>query len=764
MLDFDAYEVQPRRKPTNADCSPAQIQFKAVDWNAPSTRKSSDETSPFKTVDRDRSVPNQIPGSNVSVRSLQQSPSTGSSLNRKRSHDTASLVSPTSKRTRTNRSCPLGTWYRPLVIDEEVSHLFNGGEENQGSMNDAISNGSDDVGTHIIEVADEFMDLECWDELQPAEQRLEFTSLSINSSKACSLLVDENAIGTEISSYQFGFMTLSVGKSVELRDGDFLRIQKLFEDDGHHISVEGQRFRRAWQLEGIIEKKPNEVCQIIEKRENTSSQGLVQKRQIINVNDILCFRDLRLTNLLFPEASFRTDKILYPNLDIILEQAALTCRWKLITAPAALNERRSSTWKEQSLQRLSPSECDPGRFIEPEHLRQQFRGETVKGGSSTERSSSESASNQDNALNHQAISERLVLDLTNEYHQSIIESTEQNRQSLRIAQAQRNCLKAAAFDSDDDVVLVNRIDQLSVLEIESNVTSPQVISISDSEDDLEDLNPAAISFYCTQGSSYQRSPDQAPPTVPGDIWSAYRQTYTFGDAFCGCGGTSRGATMAKLQIEWGFDFNLRAIEAYKSNFRSVNCIHKAAHEFLEDCNDEAMRERCKVDILHISPPCQPFSPAHTVIGKDDERNEASLFAIDGLLEKIRPRVVTMEETFGLLSRHPLWFRSVLHMFTRHNYSVRWKIMNCQDFGIPQARRRLVLVGSWSVLLAMNAIFGVLLIELKSRRSIASFSSTNPWSCQNIRFDYNTSQTIHNYWRPDRVYTRGLQCSQPKAVL
>jgi DNA (cytosine-5)-methyltransferase 1 len=562
------------------------------------------------------------------------------------------------------------------------------------------------VGRHIIEVADEFIDLESW-EYQPSEQQVNFTSLGIDGSQAQQSHLAEDVIRTEIPSYQHHFMNLSAGKSVELGDGDFMRIEKIFQDDGHNISVEGKRFRRTWQLEGILEKKPNEVCQIIERKENEGSPGWVVKRQLIDVTDVLCLRDLRLTNLLFPEASFRTERKFYFDLDVIHEQAPLTCRWKLMTSPTAPNERRPSTWKEQSLERLTPAECDLGRFIELEHLRQQFRGETVKGGSSKERSNSRIPSVQDTTLEHRTIFEHQICDLTDEDQQSNIRSGDPR-------QRPQDTSIRAEYDSEEDVVLISRIDRLSVFEIESNGPDPSVISISDSEGELEDLTPAAIRAYCTRRSLQPRSLARVPLPISSDSWSGHHQSYTFGDAFCGCGGTSRGAMTAKLQIDWGFDFNLRAIEAYKSNFSMVDCIHKAADEFLKDCDDESTRERYKVDILHISPPCQPFSPAHTVMGRDDERNEASLFAIDGLLEKIRPRVVTMEETFGLLSRHPLWFRSVLHMFTRHNYSVRWKIINCQDYGIPQARRRLVLIGSWLVILPPIDISCAILIDLQSR--------------------------------------------------
>ncbi|KAL6721852.1 hypothetical protein ACLMJK_000957 [Lecanora helva] len=166
-----------------------------------------------------------------------------------------------------------------------------------------------------------------------------------------------------------------------------------------------------------------------------------------------------------------------------------------------------------------------------------------------------------------------------------------------------------------------------------------------------------------------------------------RQRYTFGDCFCGCGGMSRGAVNAGLRVNWGFDFDLPACQSYEmNNFGSV-VYNVAADQFSNAGGDH------EVDICHFSPPCQFFSDAHTHVGKDDERNTASLFAIATLLEKVKPRVATLEQASGLLRRHPLYFNSVINMFTSEGFSVRWRMMNCADFGLPQRRVRLFLIAS-----------------------------------------------------------------------
>ena len=167
--------------------------------------------------------------------------------------------------------------------------------------------------------------------------------------------------------------------------------------------------------------------------------------------------------------------------------------------------------------------------------------------------------------------------------------------------------------------------------------------------------------------------------------------YTFGDGFCGCGGASRGAHGAGLRVAWGFDQDPPSIATYYANFPHAHCEGIAANDFITVLNEDY-----KVDILHLSPPCQIFSPAHTRPGRNDESNGASFFAIEELLKKTKPRVVTLEETFGLTRTldNLTWFNAMIQILTKLGFSVRWKVFNLQDFGLPQPRRRLFLFASW----------------------------------------------------------------------
>ncbi|KAK5807156.1 hypothetical protein VI817_001414 [Penicillium citrinum] len=183
-----------------------------------------------------------------------------------------------------------------------------------------------------------------------------------------------------------------------------------------------------------------------------------------------------------------------------------------------------------------------------------------------------------------------------------------------------------------------------------------------------------------------------PPTPRRDVIDLTREpesTYTFGDAFCGAGGASCGARQAGLQIKWAVDMNPNAIKTYRPNFDlKVKSRCMDAFNFFQNST-----EPLRVDIMHASPPCQTYSPAHTVPSEEnDDRNSACLHGIRNAIEKVRPRILTMEETFGLDHQihRPSLYRVVMDLIEL-GYSPRWEIIKLSGYGVPQTRKRLILV-------------------------------------------------------------------------
>ena len=172
--------------------------------------------------------------------------------------------------------------------------------------------------------------------------------------------------------------------------------------------------------------------------------------------------------------------------------------------------------------------------------------------------------------------------------------------------------------------------------------------------------------------------------------------------------------MAGLRVVWGFDSWEHACKNWRSNFPWATCYNRPAHDFVEfakNAEKQGFPGLMKVDILHLSPPCQFFSPAHTINGVNDEMNTASLFAVQAVIEVAKPRVVTLEQTFGITwPRFRFYFNALIQMFTTHDFSVRWAIVPLQQWvrippslttqlltpcqGLPQRRHRLIIIAAW----------------------------------------------------------------------
>ncbi|KAJ5623019.1 C-5 cytosine methyltransferase DmtA [Penicillium lividum] len=191
------------------------------------------------------------------------------------------------------------------------------------------------------------------------------------------------------------------------------------------------------------------------------------------------------------------------------------------------------------------------------------------------------------------------------------------------------------------------------------------------------------------------SPGPQGPLDPADLEAlgllaeGQARTYTYGDAYCGAGGASCGAKKAGLALTWAVDMDKNAMETYRQNFPESLAEHSAFDQFITQRPVEL-----RIDVCHTSPPCQPFSPAHTIHNQvRDELNSSCIFTSLNLMEKARPRVLTMEETFGLQNRHIPTFNRLIMDFIEVGYSVRWAVLDCVNYGVPQTRRRLIILAA-----------------------------------------------------------------------
>jgi DNA (cytosine-5)-methyltransferase 1 len=98
----------------------------------------------------------------------------------------------------------------------------------------------------------------------------------------------------------------------------------------------------------------------------------------------------------------------------------------------------------------------------------------------------------------------------------------------------------------------------------------------------------------------------------------------------------------------------------------------------------------KVDIIIGGPPCQPFSVRGNQKGVADERNGFPAFI--KAVEKIKPKLFVIENVRGLLYQNKHYLDEVVTALKKLGYQVDYQLFNFVDFGVPQKRERVVIVG------------------------------------------------------------------------
>ena len=127
-----------------------------------------------------------------------------------------------------------------------------------------------------------------------------------------------------------------------------------------------------------------------------------------------------------------------------------------------------------------------------------------------------------------------------------------------------------------------------------------------------------------------------------------------------------------------------AIETYKSHWKG--------HKNYGDATKINERELPDFDLLVGGFPCQAFSVAGRRQGFDDTRGTL-FFDIARILAHKRPRHLVLENVKGLLSHDSgKTFSTILGVLADLGYLVEWQVLNAKDFGVPQNRERVFIVG------------------------------------------------------------------------
>lgn len=140
------------------------------------------------------------------------------------------------------------------------------------------------------------------------------------------------------------------------------------------------------------------------------------------------------------------------------------------------------------------------------------------------------------------------------------------------------------------------------------------------------------------------------------------------------------------------------------------------------------------DILCFGLPCQAFSQCGQHKGFEDERG-ALFFNVMKIIKHHKPNVIILENVQGLLTHdNGNTFKIIQNGFQQEDYVITYKLLKCSDYGLPQMRKRLFVIGVKKGTPLINHINKLLdLDEYKKETTLTEFLGKN--------FEKNTAYTI-----------------------
>lgn len=166
------------------------------------------------------------------------------------------------------------------------------------------------------------------------------------------------------------------------------------------------------------------------------------------------------------------------------------------------------------------------------------------------------------------------------------------------------------------------------------------------------------------------------------------------DLFCGAGGLSEGLRQAGFRVLAGNDFDEAAGETYVATHADAKFLGGpiqaiSAQDFLKASG----LRKGELDVLAGGPPCQAYSVYNHQRGMHDDRS--SLFREHlRMVEGLQPKWVVMENVTGIFSAGGgTAVEAITEGFRALGYSVEYRILKAEEYGVPQERRRVVFMGN-----------------------------------------------------------------------
>ena len=169
-----------------------------------------------------------------------------------------------------------------------------------------------------------------------------------------------------------------------------------------------------------------------------------------------------------------------------------------------------------------------------------------------------------------------------------------------------------------------------------------------------------------------------------------KKTYKVLDLFCGCGGISEGYALAGFDIVGGIDFNEYATITFQHNFKNAR-VHNI--DITTFSNEQIAEEYSDVDVIVGGPPCQGFSSANRWQKEAEDPRNKLFFEYIRFVQQIHPKIIMIENVRGLLTRDNGYaINRIQEILGAEEYNIAYKILDASDYGVPQNRKRAIIIG------------------------------------------------------------------------
>lgn len=162
------------------------------------------------------------------------------------------------------------------------------------------------------------------------------------------------------------------------------------------------------------------------------------------------------------------------------------------------------------------------------------------------------------------------------------------------------------------------------------------------------------------------------------------------EIFSGAGGMSIGASLAGIDVKYGVDINKAATETFAFNHPYAIVVNSDIRKIKKISISKAKEQ----SILFGGPPCQGFSRSNHKTRNIENPNNWLYKEFSRVSNLWKPDWVVLENVQGLLGTEGGFFlEQILKQFKSIGYTTSYKVLNARDFGVPQNRERLFIVGS-----------------------------------------------------------------------